>query len=104
VVRIFRQAAQPTAENTGDLWIDSDDGNKVWVWTGAAWGEAPPELANATKTGEWYNSSGVEIDASIGITMNGEQDLIFNYGSDGHYIYDSSGGVFAFQNDKKSLD
>ena len=35
----FIQASAPTAEGTGDLWIDSDDGNKLYRWSGAAWGE-----------------------------------------------------------------
>lgn len=33
----FVQATAPTAEGTGDLWIDSDDGNKLYRWSGSAW-------------------------------------------------------------------
>ena len=29
----------PTAEGTGDLWIDTNDGNKLYRWSGAAWTE-----------------------------------------------------------------
>lgn len=33
----FYQAAQPTADGVGDLWVDTDDGNKLYRWDGAAW-------------------------------------------------------------------
>lgn len=33
----FYQAAQPTAEGTGDIWFDTDDGNKQYRWSGSAW-------------------------------------------------------------------
>ncbi len=33
----FRQTTAPTAEGTGDIWIDSDDNNKPYRWDGAAW-------------------------------------------------------------------
>ena len=35
----FIQTGQPTAEGTGDLWIDSDDGNKLYRWSGSVWVE-----------------------------------------------------------------
>ena len=35
----FIQASAPTADGTGDLWFDSDDGNKLYRWSGAAWVE-----------------------------------------------------------------
>lgn len=33
----FTQASAPTASETGDLWLDSDDGNKMYRWSGSAW-------------------------------------------------------------------
>ena len=36
-IKTFVQASQPTAENTGDLWYDSDDGHKLYRWNGTAW-------------------------------------------------------------------
>ena len=36
-VTTFVQAAAPTAEGVGDLWMDSDDGNKLYRWSGSAW-------------------------------------------------------------------
>lgn len=33
----FYQASAPTAEAIGDLWIDSDDSNKLYRWSGSSW-------------------------------------------------------------------
>ncbi|QOR55717.1 MAG: hypothetical protein YHS30scaffold667_13 [Phage 65_10] len=36
-VTTFVQTSPPTAEGVGDLWIDSDDANKLYRWSGSAW-------------------------------------------------------------------
>lgn len=33
----FAQASQPTATDRGDLWIDTDDDNKLYRWDGTSW-------------------------------------------------------------------
>lgn len=33
----FAQTSQPTAEAVGDLWIDTDDDNKLYRWSGSTW-------------------------------------------------------------------
>ena len=33
----FVATSAPTAEGVGDLWLDSDDGNKLYRWSGSAW-------------------------------------------------------------------
>ena len=33
----FVQASAPAAEGVGDLWMDSDDGNKIYRWNGSSW-------------------------------------------------------------------
>lgn len=33
----FCQPNQPTATDVGDLWIDTDDGNKLYRWNGTEW-------------------------------------------------------------------
>lgn len=33
----FAQATQPSGQAEGDLWIDTDDGNKLYRWNGGAW-------------------------------------------------------------------
>lgn len=34
---IFRATSAPTATATGDLWLDSDDGDKPYRWDGSSW-------------------------------------------------------------------
>jgi len=36
-VTTFVGTSAPTAEGTGDLWIDTDDKNKLYRWSGSAW-------------------------------------------------------------------
>lgn len=36
-ITAFYQDNEPTAEGTGDLWFDTNDGNKPYRWTGSAW-------------------------------------------------------------------
>jgi len=36
-VTTFVQASAPTAEGVGDLWVDTDDSNKLYRWSGSAW-------------------------------------------------------------------
>ena len=36
----FYQDAQPTADGTGDLWVDTNDANKLWRWNGSSWEDA----------------------------------------------------------------
>lgn len=43
--RVFLQTTEPNAVTQGpfiigDMWLDSDDGNKVYVWNGSAWSES----------------------------------------------------------------
>jgi hypothetical protein len=33
----FAQGTAPTAEGIGDIWIDNDDNNKLYRWSGSAW-------------------------------------------------------------------
>lgn len=36
-ITTFYQADEPTATVTGDLWIETDNGNKLYRWNGASW-------------------------------------------------------------------
>jgi len=86
---IFRQTSIPTSLAIGDLWFDSDDGNKLYraeavgATTIAAgqWVVAPPELANATKTGEWYKATGVVLDATYGASLYGAHVALRTFAS-----------------------
>lgn len=33
----FYQTTAPTAQGVGDIWFDTDDGNKMYRWNGASW-------------------------------------------------------------------
>lgn len=35
--RTFYQPSMPAWENTGDIWVDSDDANRIYRWSGVAW-------------------------------------------------------------------
>ena len=35
--RIYADPAQPTGAVVGDLWIDTDDSNKLYTWNGSGW-------------------------------------------------------------------
>ena len=36
--KTFRQASEPTSGmDKGDIWIDTDDGNKMYIWDGTQW-------------------------------------------------------------------
>ena len=61
--RTFFQAAQPTADNVGDLWIDSDDVT-LWRWSGAV----------------WVNIQDAAIAANAAATTNLTADVVANDG------------------------
>jgi len=54
--RVFRQTTSPTADVTGDLWIDTDDGNKMYRWDGSTWVIVQDEGAEYARLG--LNSDG----------------------------------------------
>ncbi len=37
-ITTYYQTSAPTTHVTGDLWIDTDDGNKLYRWNGSSWG------------------------------------------------------------------
>ena len=50
--KVYRQAAAPTGAgiNDGDLWIDTDDGNKLYVRAGGVWVSAQDASIGAAQT------------------------------------------------------
>jgi len=48
-ITTFYQAAQPTAQSTGDFWVDTDDGDKIYRYSGSSW--AALALANEAYVG-----------------------------------------------------
>lgn len=47
-IKTFFQASQPTASTTGDLWVDTDDNNRIYRWNGSAWQDAHDARISAT--------------------------------------------------------
>jgi len=39
-ITTFYQTSAPTAEGVGDLWVDTDDSNKLYRWDGSSWQSA----------------------------------------------------------------
>lgn len=67
-VKTFFQTSAPTAEAIGDLWMDLDDKNKMYRWSGSAWvsvrdaGKVTTFYATSAPTAEaigdlWYNTT-----------------------------------------------
>ena len=40
----FFQTSAPTAQGVGDIWFDTDDGNKMYRWNGSSWAAAQDTL------------------------------------------------------------
>ena len=46
----FAQATSPTATDVGDIWIDTDDSNRMYRWNGTAWVDVhDPQIAEANE-------------------------------------------------------
>lgn len=43
-IEAFYQASQPAVASVGDLWIDTDDNNKMHTYTGSSWVAAQNQL------------------------------------------------------------
>jgi len=57
-VTTFYQTTAPTAEGTGDLWVDTDDGNKLYRWSGTAWVDVQDtSIADAQTTADTANTN-----------------------------------------------
>jgi len=50
-VTTFYQTSAPTAEGVGDLWVDTDDDNKLYRWSGSSWQAVTGALAAYNKVG-----------------------------------------------------
>ena len=65
---IFRQDTQPSTSGrtVGDMWIDSNDGNKVYVWNGTAWTVTPDGTYDQTVL---INSTSASLSSSVALDI-----------------------------------
>ena len=61
----FAQASQPTATDVGDLWIDTDDNNKLYRWSGSAWVAYSDSSALASWISATYNTDKSNLQSQI---------------------------------------
>ena len=77
--KVYQQAAQPTSPpspltsfTVGDLWIDTDDSNKMYRWTGSAWvettdGRIGTLTGNVSTLQETYSSLDTAVNGPTGL-------------------------------------
>jgi len=69
--RIFWEAEAPTAERIGDLWFDTDDGNRTYRWDGTTWEyESSPEAATVQSLSDAYLDAQGNARAKHAIYLN----------------------------------
>lgn len=93
----FAQASAPTATDVGDIWIDTDDNNQMYRWSGSAWvayrdGMIAESLAEAKEYADSAASDAVDAQTQADIfnklTNDGETQGI--YLSDGKLYINAS--------------
>jgi hypothetical protein len=71
-LRTYRQASAPTANlNAGDLWVDTDDGNRLYRWDGVSWvdiADARTQLAISNAAAAIAAAAGAQAAADGKIT------------------------------------
>lgn len=102
-IKTFYQTSAPTATATGDLWVDTDDGNKLYRWSGAAWVSVQDSGAAAGADAiQPHTSGGVQVDVNkrvntISLDSGGIQIYTatsgarVNLANSGMSVYNSSG-------------
>jgi len=53
----FAQASSPTATDVGDIWIDTDDNNRLYRWNGSAWVDVAADV-DVGGTNLWISNAG----------------------------------------------
>ena len=77
-VTTFYQNAAPTAEGTGDLWVDTDDGNKLYRWSGSAWVSVQDTaIATAQQEAEVKYASFFRYTIATGTSVAAPSDSVF---------------------------
>lgn len=76
-ITTFYQTSSPTAEGVGDLWVDTDDNNRLSRWNGSSWVNVRDgTIATAATTANWsgitddngnkpYDNADVTLDQAV---------------------------------------
>lgn len=104
-IQTFYQTSAPTAEGVGDLWFDTDDGNKQYRWSGSAWvdaqdtaiGDAISAAAGAQATADGKITSFYQTSAP---TAEGVGDLWIDT-DDNNKLYRWSGSAWVAADDAR---
>lgn len=104
----FYQTTAPTAEGTGDFWIDSNDGNKLYRWSGSSWVEIQDtEIADALSDAQTAQATAdgkiVTFVQTTAPTAEGTGDLWFDT-NDGNRLYRWSGSSWVNYRDTTIAD
>jgi hypothetical protein len=80
---VFRQDDAPTGGTyvVNDVWIDTNDGNKLYVWTGTAWVSAQDAGINAAQTTANGKNKVTYSTSAPGSTANTVGDIWFQFSS-----------------------
>lgn len=100
----YYQASAPGAANEGDLWFDTDDGNKLYRYTGGAWTAAGDNriataLTNAAGAQATADGKVKTFFATTSPTATGVGDLWFDT-DDNNKLYRWSGAAWVLAQDQ----
>ncbi|WP_020408919.1 hypothetical protein [Hahella ganghwensis] len=100
-IETFFQTGAPTASGVGDLWFDTDDGNRVYRWNGSSWVDSQDtEIAQAIS-----NAAGAQATADGKVTTfyqataptaEGVGDLWYDTDDDIVYRWNGSNWLSSF--------
>ena len=102
-VTTFYQTNAPIAQGVGDLWIDTDDGNKLYRWNGSTWASARDAgigqaIADAADAQSIADSKIVTFYQTLMPTTGTFGDLWFDT-DDGNKLYRHNGTTFVVAQD-----
>ena len=93
---IFKQASPPTATGVGDMWIETDQGNRVRIWDGTTWAVSPDNTFDQTSL---INSTSASLSSSIALDVftdsSGKLVKTPSTSSAGLYLGDTNLGFYS---------
>ena len=78
-IQTFYQTSAPTAVATGDLWVDTDDNNRLYRWNGSSWVDVRDgTIAVAQSAADAANAAAVAAAAAAEAAQNDADTAIAN--------------------------